>query len=406
MKTRQVAVIINLVRPYDRGIIRGIAHYMHEVGNWSLYAEEDPIQKLPDLKTWKGDGLIVDFDDRKVAAALKGVKLPVVGIGGGYGWYDSASKVPYFVTDNTTMATLAAEHLIDCGLTRFAYCGYPRTRVNGWSAERAEVFKQYVNQRGYPCSVYVGSHATAQHWRDLQRGLVEWLSSLEFPLGLMACNDARARHVLEACRTLDLSVPDDVALIGVDNDEIMCELTQPPLSSVEQGTFQMGYEAAALLDRMMSRKKSRQLQYLIPPLGLVARQSTDVLAVDDADIAAALRFIRQHACEGIQLRDVLDQVAVSCSTLEKRFRTVLGRTIHAEIQRVQIEQVKRLLDTSSLSIQQIARRTGFSYVQYLTTVFRRQTGSTPAQYRARRHQRSQSGTLSRQAGEGGGEAVG
>lgn len=386
-KTRRVAIVCNLTRPYDRGIIRGVAHYMHEVGNWSLYAEEDPIQKLPDLSAWQGDGLIVDFDDRKVAGALRDVKIPVVGIGGGYGWYDPGSKIPYFVTDNATIARIAADHLLDCGLSRFAYCGFPRTRVNGWSSERAEAFRSRVAEPGYPCSVYVGSHATARRWRDMQRGLVQWLESLEYPLGLMACNDARARHVLEACRTLGLRVPDEVAVIGVDNDEIMCELTRPPLSSVEQGTFQMGYEAAALLDYLMKNRRARQLQYLIPPEGLVARHSTDVLAVDDPDMATALRYIRQNACEGIQLRDVLDQVAVSCSTLEKRFRTVLGRTIHAEIQRVQIERVKRLLDTTSLSIQQVARRTGFSYVQYMTTVFRRTTGNTPAEYRARRKNR-------------------
>ena len=373
----------NLTRPYDRGIIRGIAHYMHEVGNWSLYAEEDPIQKLPDLRHWDGDGLIVDFDDRKVATALREVCTPVVGIGGGYGWYDPASNIPYLVTDNATIGTLAAEHLLDCGLTQFAFCGFPRTRVNGWSAERAKAFRARIRRRGHSYSIYTGTQASARRWSDIQQGLVEWLKTLHCPLGLMACNDARARHVLEACRTLGLRVPDDVAVIGVDNDEIMCELTRPPLSSVEQGTFQMGYEAAALLDRLMAGRRPRRKEYLIPPAQLVARQSTDVLAVDDPDVATAIRFIRAHACEGIQLADVLEQVAVSCSTLEKRFRTLLGRTIHSEIQRVQIEQVKQLLDTTSLSIQQIMRRAGFNYVQYMTSLFHRMTGYTPAEYRTR-----------------------
>ncbi len=382
-RIRRVAVVCNLTRPYDRGIIRGIAHYMHEVGNWSLYAEEDPIQKLPDLGHWDGDGLIVDFDDRKVATALRGVSTPVVGIGGGYGWYDPASKIPYLITDNPTIGTLAAEHLVDCGLAQFAFCGFPRTRVNGWSAERAKAFRARIRHHGYTCSVYTGTLATARRWSDMQQSLVQWLQTLDYPLGLMACNDARARHVLEVCRTLGLRVPDDVAVVGVDNDEIMCELTRPPLSSVEQGTFQMGYEAAALLDRLMSGRRPRRREYLIPPERLVARQSTDVLAVDDPDVATAVRFIRAHACDGIQLADVLEQVAVSCSTLEKRFRTLLGRTIHSEIQRVQIEQVKQLLDTTSLSIQQVMRRAGFNYVQYMTTLFRRTTGYTPAKYRAR-----------------------
>lgn len=383
-KIRRVAVVCNLTRPYDRRIIRGIAHYMHEVGTWSLYAEEDPLQKLPDLACWDGEGLIVDFDDRRVAAAVRGVDVPVVGIGGGYGWYDPASKIPYLVTDNATIGTMAAEHLLECGLRQFAFCGFPRTRVNGWSAERAEAFAACVAQRGCTCSIYTGTQASARRWSDMQQGLVRWLQTLDYPLGLMACNDARARHVLEACRTVGLRVPDDVALIGVDNDEIMCELARPPLSSIEQGTFQMGYEAAALLDRLLAGRRPRQKRYLIPPERLVARQSTDVLAVEDPDVAAAVRFIRAHACEGIGLADVLEQVSVSCSSLEKRFRKYLGRTIHSEIQRVRIEQVKQLLDTTSLSIQQIMRRAGFNYVQYMTTLFRQTTGYTPAEYRTRR----------------------
>ncbi len=322
--------------------------------------------------------------DRKVAAALSGVALPVVGIGGGSGWYDPASNIPYLMTDNAVIGAMAAEHLLECGLRQFAFCGFPRTRVNGWSAERAEVFAAYVAQRDCACSIYTGTQASARRWSDVQQGLVEWLQTLDYPLGLMACNDARARHVLEACRTLRLRVPDDVALIGVDNDEIMCELAHPPLSSVEQGTFQMGYEAAALLDRLMAGRRPRHKRHLIPPERLVARQSTDVLAVDDPDVAAAVGFIREHACEGIALADVLKEVSVSCSSLEKRFRKHLGRTIHSEIQRVQIERVKQLLDTTSLSVQQVMRRAGFNYVQYMTALFRKTTGYTPAAYRARK----------------------
>ena len=382
-KTLQVALICNVSRPYDRRIIAGIARYVREAGNWSLYAEEDPVQKLPDLPTWQGDGIIADFDDRRVAAALRGVTIPVVGIGGGRGWYDPASKTPYFLTDNTGIARLAAEHLLNCGFRNFAYCGYPATRVNIWSAERGRIFKETIEAAGFPCGVYTGRHSTARRWEDLQGGLSEWLGSLELPLGLMACNDARARHVLEACRRIGARVPDDVAVLGVDNDEIMCELSRPPLTSVEQGTMRMGYEAAVLLDKLMSGGNARKTEYLIAPDGLVRRQSTDILAVTDPQLARALRFIREHACEGIQLRDVLQQVDVSCSTLAKRFRTALGRTIHAEIQRVQIERAKDLLGTTGLPIKDVARNCGFSFLQYMTTVFRRSTGYTPAEYRKR-----------------------
>ena len=276
-KIRHVALICNVSRPYARRIIAGIARYVREVGTWSLYAEEDPVQKLPDLPSWHGDGIIADFDDKKVAVALKGVKIPIVGIGGGRGWYEPASEIPYFHTDNTSIARLAARHLLDRGLSRFAYCGYSPTRVNVWSAERGRVFKQTVEAAGCSCNMYTGRGATTRRWADLQRGLSQWLASLERPVGLMACNDARARHVLEACRTIGARVPDDVAVVGVDNDEIMCELSRPSLTSVEQGTIRRGYEAAALLDKLMAGRRPRKRKYLVEPDGTVAYASTGAI---------------------------------------------------------------------------------------------------------------------------------
>ena len=380
-KTWQVALIMKSSQRYDRRIVRGVAARVHEMGNWSLYVEEDPDLRIPEMKDWHWDGIIADFDDRKTAETVRGLKIPIVGIGGGYGWYDEDSGIPYVSTDNQAMGKLAAEHLLDCGFTRFAYCGFPPNKINGWSVERAQAFRGRIEEAGFSCSVFSGRKGTARQWGKLQGELSAWLVSLKRPIGLMTCNDIRARHVLEACRNLGIRVPDDMAVVGVDNDEVMCELTNPPLTSIEQGSRQIGYEAALLLERLMAGKKPTRLRTLLEPEDIVVRQSTDILAIEDEDVARAVAFIREHACDPIQVSDVLDLVDLSRSTLDKQFRITLGRTIHAEMQRVKIEQAKRFLTATAIPVSQIAKRCGFEYLQYFTTVFRKHTGQTPAKYR-------------------------
>jgi LacI family transcriptional regulator len=388
---RHVALIVDAARPYDRKIISGIAQYVKEHGDWSLYVEEDPLQKLPDLRSWRGHGIIANFDDRKVATAVRGLKVPVVGVGGGSGWYDPATRIPYFASGDPSIARLAAEHLIERGFRRLAFYGYPPTRIIRWSEQRGKAFQQAAHAAGIPCSVYTGRHGTARRWTELQRGLIHWLRSLEKPVGVMACNDVRARHVLEACHTIGLRVPEDVALIGVDNDEMICELTDPPLSSVEQGARRMGYQAAALLDQLMGGAKPPRVRFVVEPEGVVARRSTDTLAIEDPEVATALRFIRQRACERIQVRDVVQQVGVSRSTLKNRFKAALGRTIHAEIQHIRLQRAKQLIAGTDLPLKQVALQAGFQYVQYLTRLFRRRVGQTPAKYRRLRVQGPGSG---------------
>ena len=211
--------------------------------------------------------------------------------------------IPYVYTDNTRIARLGAEHLLACGFEQLAFCGLPRTRVNGWVAERASAFAAACREAGRACDVFAGQHATARRWQDLQRQLCEWLGRLPKPVGIMACNDVRARHVLEACRSLGLVVPRDVAVLGVDNDEVMCELTDPPLSSIDQSARRIGYEAAAVLDRLIRRAAGAgsaagpPRQTVIPPIGVVARASTDTMATADETVQLVLERLRTHPWE-------------------------------------------------------------------------------------------------------------
>ena len=392
-----VAVILDAARPYDRLIIAGVATFARERTQWSLYVEEDPLQKLPDLARWHGQGIIANFDDRRVATAIRGLGIPVVGVGGGYGWHEASSGIPYIYTDNQVIGRLGAEHLLACGFETLAFCGYPRTATSGWSEERSAAFAEACGRAKRPCHAFAGRHGNARRWADLQGELTRWLSQLPKPLGLMACNDVRARHVLEACRTLGLRVPHDVAVLGVDNDEMICELTDPPLSSIDQAARRIGYEAAATLDRLMQpaqdastgrgrrsqphRSQAGPQRSVVPPIGVVARASTDTLATSDPAVVETLHALRRTPWMRPAVEALAAAVGLSRTSLESRFKAAVGRSLHEEYIRLRLAATRRLITGSDLPLKTVAARTGFPSVQYMTTFLRRHTGLTPARLR-------------------------
>jgi LacI family transcriptional regulator len=380
-----VAVILDAARPYDRLIIGGIAQYVREHESWSLYVEEDPLQRLPDLARWKGQGIIANFDDRRVARAIRGLSTPCVGVGGGYGWYDARSGIPYIYTDNEAIGRLGAEHLLACGFEHLAFLGYPKTATSGWSEERAVAFARACAAAGRDCQVFTGRHGTARRWQDVQREITGWIERLPRPVGLMACNDVRARHVLEGCRSLGLRVPHDVAVLGVDNDEVICELTDPPLSSVDQSARRIGYEAAAMLDRLMrgrapARRHAERI--IVPPIGVIARASTDTMATREEAVLQALAWLREHPWQKPDVTTLAAEACVSRSTLDKRFKAVVGRSLHEEFVRLRVAGLRQLVAGTDLPLKTIAARAGFPSVQYMTTFLNRHTGLTPARLRA------------------------
>ncbi|MBN2294914.1 MAG: DNA-binding transcriptional regulator [Pirellulales bacterium] len=383
MKIRNITLIYDATLPSDGKVIEGVAAYVREVGNWSVYIEEFALgkQHLPNLKTWHVDGILADFDDPKVSQDVQEMRIPVVGFGGGYGWYNPDSDIPYFYADNKKISRMSADHFLERGFRNFAYCGYPPTKINGWSFERGEAFQQYVGEAGFTCSMYKGHHKTAKNWGVMLESICNWLTSLPKPLGLMAANDKRARQVLEACKTLELRVPEQVAVLGVDNDEMLCQLATPALSSVKLGARQLGYQAASLLDKMISGKSISKYHYTIPPEGVVARASTDVLAIEDREMAEIVRYVHDHAFDGIKAQDVVDIAGISRPTLESRFEAILGHSIHTEIRNVQLKRAKELIQSSDLPLKSISRICGFKSIQYLTYFFRQATGQTPAEYR-------------------------
>lgn len=374
---REVALLIETSNGYARGLLKGIIAYTREHESWSIYLGEHARGDDPPawLRRWRGDGVIARIENDRIAAAVVESALPAVDVSAAR----KVASLPWVETDDRAIADAAARHLLERNFRHLAYCGDERFN---WSRWRGEHFVRAAAEAGVPCDVYAPSRRARRDWDAMEDEIGRWLLSLSRPVGVMASYDIRARHVLDACRRVGLAVPDEVAVIGVDNDEFLCDLSDPPLSSVAPDTLRTGYEAAALLDRLMSgRERSHGQAIFVRPLAVIARRSTDVLALGDPDISAAVRFIREHACEGIAVKDLLDEVPLSRRVLEDRFQKLLGRTPHDEIARVRFDRVHRLLRETRLPLAEIAHRSGFRNAEYLATAFRRTFGISPTTYR-------------------------
>jgi LacI family transcriptional regulator len=370
-----VALLVETTRSYGREILRGVADYARVYGPWLFHmVNEPPVRDVPPESEWSGDGIIAQpHQDEHFVRRLRECGKPVVSLSGPPG----SAGVPCVVANQEAVAELALQHFRERGFVRFAYCGIPSNRI--WP-RTGEVLRQLAEEQGYRCDIL----ELAYHGDTRKEWLAEvgaWLKKLDKPVGLLAGNDLRARQVLDACRVAGIFVPEEVAVLGVNNDELICEMANPPLSSIIHNARRIGYEAAAMLDGLMSGRQVAA-DVIIDPIGVRARQSTDLLALEDAEVVRAMRFIRENACTGIAVDDVLEQVTVSRRSLEKRFRQVVGRAIHMEIRRVQLERVKELLLQTDYKLEKIAQLTGFSTAQYLAALFHRVVKMTPGTYRA------------------------
>lgn len=380
---RTIGVFLEVGQATMRKVVSGIMAYAQQHGNWNVCIPESQAgESLDCLLGGRWDGVIAGFDDPHGPELLR-MAVPLVGVGSGYGWYRPDADIPYVGTDNAAVARLAADHLREQGFVHFAYCGYHPTPVNRCSRRRAEAFHEAVVRAGNSCAIYDAPNMASDTWATICGDLIEWLSELPRPVGIMACNDSRARQILEACRIANLRVPNDVAIVGVDDEEAICLFTDPTLTSVDQGSHRSGYEAASLLNRWIEGGAVAPGKRTVAPVGIVARGSTSLPAGDD-ELAAAVQFIRNHAHEAIGLDDVARAAGTNPATLGRRFRSLLGRTVREEIQRARIDHVKQLLVSTDWPLKQVARQSGFCSVQYMTTRIRQATGCTPREYR-RRH---------------------
>jgi LacI family transcriptional regulator len=381
--TPKVALLIETSYGVGREMLRGIAKYARLHGPWSFhFTPGDYEQVVPKMRLWGGTGIIARISNDRIAKAVLDAKLPTIAIcltDDQRRPENPLSKFSEVTSDAEDVARRAVNHFLERQLRTFAFVGLEDL---AWSHRREQAFSACLAAEGFQPHIYrQPTRMIDRVWEREQPILTEWIRSLPKPVGLMACNDDRGREVLDACRLAGIRVPESVAVLGVDNDDAVCDLADPPLSSVALNAETAGYRAAELLDDLMQHRVTRPRRVLIESLGVVTRRSTEVIAVNDPDVAAALQFIRRNQGFGISVAQVAEEVAISRRSLEKRFRQVTGRTILEDMQLVRLERAKNLLLETAYPISKIARITGFGSTGYFVQFFRKQLGTTPRRFR-------------------------
>jgi LacI family transcriptional regulator len=372
---RRVAALLGTDRQYHRGVLQGISRYARLHGPWEL--ESEPTYaggQIPNRMLRGMDGAMLLINDRRQIQTLRRWKLPIVNLSSRFPEEDFA----HVSNDGTSIATLALEHFIERGFHNFAFCD-----LTDGSHFRRQRFLEQLAARGLTGHVFKVKYAERDDWifgRDRHR-LEKWLDQLPKPIGILAHNDVRGRHVVDACRRLGVAIPDDVAVLGVDNESPHCEMCNPPLSSIITDAERVGYEAGAMLDNLMLGRDPSPKRMLIPALGIVVRQSTDVTATADQHVARAVRYIREHVGDEFDVSDILRHVGISRTALDKRFLKALGHTPHEEIRRIRLKRARELLSETDLKLEIIAERCGFRHGEYLGAVFRNEFGQTPGEFR-------------------------
>ncbi len=377
-----ISLLFNANKVYDRQVIEGIGHYLQSSKvDWDVYLEEDFLTRLDHIEDWGGDGIIADFDDPSIQKMLVNSKIPVVGVGGSYSKEEDYPDVPYVATDNIAVVQAAYEKKKKKGLERFAFYGLPSDKDHRWAVEREKAITKLCEADGYECSIYRGHPTRPETWQYTMNRLSDWLQGLPNPVGIISVTDARARHLLQACEHIGKLVPDNISIVGIDDDDIARYLSRISLSSVTQGCFEMGFQAAKLLHRRLENSHLKNKRVLVPPAGVSERQSTDFKALNDPYVIQAMHFIRQNASRGIKVDQVLDYVGVSRSNLEQRFKDERGHSIHTEIHNEKLDKACEMLVKGSASTTEIAALCGYPSLQYMYAVFKKHYDKTPREYR-------------------------
>ena len=378
----KVILLIEKSRSFGRGLLHGIVQYSNFHGPWLFYMEpetntksrKNPYEWIKELEadgvigyTWDTN-LVKAVLDSGYPAMLRGLEKPT-------------QKAYCIVTDQVAIARTAVEYFLELGFRRFAYCGFDDMI---WSQQRGENFRRIVSESGFKTYLYKQPKTKRLRSPDKEQVIIsKWLMSLPKPIAVLAGNDDRSQDILAACKIADIKVPSEVAILGVDNDELICGLSYPQLSSIALSTQRAGYEAAQVLGKLMGSQKveENEQEITVSPLHVLTRQSTDILAIEDKQVAEAENFIRNHSNQVIQVGDVAEAASLSRRALEQRFKKVLAHSVHEEIKRSRVNQMAKMLTGTNLSISQIAWSLGFPYTNNISRYFKQQKGISPMEYR-------------------------
>lgn len=380
----RVAFVVPTIGLNTRRVLKGVSRYAMFNPAWHLrIACGDSRSILPILRKTGIDGAFISIQSDKLVSDLLSMKLPCIAL--------QCLKIPrhfpYLTADSFQAGRIVAEHFLERGFRNFAY--YSMSNVI-WSKQRMEGFCQRLKEAGYSAGIYnVNATGKSNHdwqigrtWTKGLEGPLNWLRSLPKPVGLMACDDGVGYDLIEAAGEAGIKIPEDVAIVGMDNDEALCNSIKPPLSSVEANSEQAGYEAAELLNAIMIGKEEMSLRPILARATcVVTRQSSDILAINDPQVAAAVHFIRTRFNSPIQVSDVVNATSLSRRGLEKKFRTILKCSILDEIMRIRIEHISNLLLKSGMSIDQIAASSTFDSTSHLIRAFKKYKGMPPRTFR-------------------------
>ena len=374
-----VALLIETSLASGRDILRGISRYVREHEPWALYHEPHGLtDSAPSwIRRWGGDGIIARVQTRAMSQELLASKLPVVDVLG----VVPGLPFPLVHVDNRAIGRLAAEHLLERGIQHFGFFG---VRGENWSEERYAGFAAataQVQEHVALCELPRDA-MDRRSWERVENNLAQWVRALPRPSGIFVCSDQRGAPMLEACRRAGVHVPDEVAVIGVDDDEALCEVCDPPLSSIKADHLAVGYQAASVLDALLRDGRLAAKPKLVTPQEVVGRRSTDTLATGDSAVAVALRFIRERPTPDVSVDTIAARCGLSRSALQRRFRTLLNRSIHQEIILDKIKRARELLTKTNLPLAIVAERAGFKHQEYMGAVFQARLKTTPGRIRA------------------------
>lgn len=377
--TPHVALIIETSKVYGREILLGISRYLTLHGPWSIFTHErgqndgDPSW----LARWHGDGIITRSHDLKLCRRAWKRGIPVVSLRHLF----AKPELPTVFPDQRLIGERVAAHFTTRGFRHFGYCGVAGRKE--WERQRRAAFIRHVEANGGDWHEYKPTYmADAEtNWEKEQEAMIAWLEELPKPAGIMAAHDSQGVQILDACRRAGIPVPDVVAVVSVDNDPVLCELASPPLSSLDQNAQKLGFEAAVLLDRMMRGAKIGPANYFYEPGEVITRQSSDAFAVKDPNVAKASHFIRENACRKIDSKAIAAAAGHSRRALEKKFRACTGRTPMEQVHEMRLRRIKQLLTETDYILPVVAEQSGFTYHEYMSRFFKKQTGTTPGDYR-------------------------
>lgn len=376
--SRRIALLLDRSLSFVRGVLQGIRAYAANRPQWIVRDGPPRLYMVNRVREWKPHGIIAGLVLPQVANALIRMRTPLVDTA----YALPGLNVPTVDVDHAAVGRMAAEYYLERKFVRFAFYGSPSAR---YAEVEEQAFRRRVAQDGYAVSScytdFLPDTKASALWRKSAQKTVRWLRQLAKPVAVFACEDTPARYLADLCRQLGLRIPDDVALLGVGNDELECRLTAPWLSSIAVPSQQIGFEAAALLDRLMAGQPAPSRPLLLPPLRVVTRHSTDIMAVEDETVQAALQYIRQHAREAMRVADLAHALAVGRRDLERRFRRLLGRSVLEEIHKARTETAVNLLVDTHLPISAVARQAGFTSIRQLDVIFAQLKGMTPTAFR-------------------------